>query len=329
MTLKHNVKFSPRRLGHGNLFVGELERSAEFYNKICGLREVYREPPIHAAFLSTGTSHHDIALMQVSELARVGRQGHVQVPKGRGEIPGLNHLAWEMENEALLVEAYDRAKTSGVHINRTADHQVSHSVYLFDPDGNLHEFYADAADDWKTIFRPDTTELVTGPWKPGGTPPSTKPKYVTQPETLTVPEAVFHPKSIGHCALSTMNFEAMLEFSVEVAGLTVSHLDENKTFAVLHGTSTSHDLVLLRNSGNSSAGLHHIGFELGDEEQLTSGINRLKTEGYDIEMNIDTPSRKSVSITDPDGICVEFYVVNPSTTTRLNDVEAYCCTYLV
>ena len=145
MTVKQNVRFSPRRLGHGNLFVGELERSAQFYNKVCGLQEVYREPPIHAAFLSSGTSHHDIALMQISENERVGRQGHIQVPRGRGEIAGLNHLAWEMENEALLVDAYDRAKTAGVHINRTADHQVSHSVYLFDPDGNLHEFYADAA----------------------------------------------------------------------------------------------------------------------------------------------------------------------------------------
>ena len=327
--LKQDVRFSPRRLGHGNLFVGELERSAQFYNKVCGLREVYREPPIHAAFLSTGTSHHDIALMQVSELARVGRQGHIQVPQGRGEIPGLNHLAWEMENEALLVEAYSRAKAAKIHINRTADHQVSHSVYLFDPDGNLHEFYSDAADDWKTIFRPDTTELVTGPWNPGGTPPSTKPKYVAQPEALTVPEAIFHPKSIGHCAISTMNFEAMLEFSVEVAGLTVSHLDEKKTFAVLHGTTTTQDLVLLRNSGNSPVGLHHIGFKLENEEQLVSGINRLKTEGYDIGMEIDRPSLKSVFITDPDGITVEFYIENPSTALNLNDVEIQCGTYLV
>ncbi len=38
------VRFAPRRLGHANLFVGELERSMRFYAEVCGLEEVRREP---------------------------------------------------------------------------------------------------------------------------------------------------------------------------------------------------------------------------------------------------------------------------------------------
>ena len=67
-----SVMFSPRRLGHANLFVGELERSSDFYTNVCGLTEVFREPPIKAIFLSNGSSHHDVALIEVSKRARKG-----------------------------------------------------------------------------------------------------------------------------------------------------------------------------------------------------------------------------------------------------------------
>ena len=43
--------FQPRRIGHANIFVGELDRSMTFYNEVVGLREAYRRPPIGAGFL--------------------------------------------------------------------------------------------------------------------------------------------------------------------------------------------------------------------------------------------------------------------------------------
>jgi len=36
------VRFAPRRLGHANIFVGELERSMRFFNQVCGIEEVRR-----------------------------------------------------------------------------------------------------------------------------------------------------------------------------------------------------------------------------------------------------------------------------------------------
>src|SRR5690348_13796323 len=103
--MAQRVSFAPRRLGHANLFVGDLDRSMAFYNGICGLEEVRREPGISAGFLTNGNSHHDIGLMQTMAAARVGREGHVQVPEGRGTRPGLNHFGWEMKNEASLIAA--------------------------------------------------------------------------------------------------------------------------------------------------------------------------------------------------------------------------------
>ena len=58
------VRFAPRRLAHANIFVGNLERSMSFYNKVCGIEEGRRETGIRAGFLSNGNTHHDIAAME-------------------------------------------------------------------------------------------------------------------------------------------------------------------------------------------------------------------------------------------------------------------------
>ncbi|TSC76715.1 MAG: putative glyoxalase, partial [Parcubacteria group bacterium Gr01-1014_33] len=40
-------------------------------------------------------------------------------------------------------------KSKGVRITGTADHTVTHSIYILDPDGNELELYADVSDAWK------------------------------------------------------------------------------------------------------------------------------------------------------------------------------------
>ena len=158
---EHAVRFHPRRLGHANLFVSDLDRSMRFYHAVCGLEEVRREPAIRIGFLSNGnTHHHDVGLVQSSTAGRVGRGGFV-MSRGDRRATGLNHLGFEMENEAELVEAYRRATACGVEIDRTVDHLISRSVYLPDPAGNVLEFYADVTKDWRSIFCPEREDLVS------------------------------------------------------------------------------------------------------------------------------------------------------------------------
>ena len=80
--------------------------------------------------------------------------------------PGLHHFGWELESEKQLVEAYERYLAAGLDVHRTTDHQISHSVYVFDPEGNLNEFYADAMHDWRSIFNPTRDDLVRQPLGP-------------------------------------------------------------------------------------------------------------------------------------------------------------------
>ncbi len=112
-----NSMFKPRRLGHVNMFVSNVEKSVDFYNNICGLEKVRMEPAIRGGFLSNGNTHHDIGLIEVSNKPTIGRDGHLQPSSGRGTKPGINHFGFEMENEAILVEAYECAKKAGVKIS--------------------------------------------------------------------------------------------------------------------------------------------------------------------------------------------------------------------
>ena len=69
-------RFRPRRLGHVNLWVSDLERSIRFYEDVCGIELVRRERDILIAFHSNGNSHHDIGIIEISRgKDRYGRDG--------------------------------------------------------------------------------------------------------------------------------------------------------------------------------------------------------------------------------------------------------------
>ena len=204
--ISQKVMFRPRRLGHGNLFVSDLNRSMEFYTRVCGLTEVFREPPIKAGFLSNGSSHHDIALMETSDKSRLGGDGHTLISNERGTRSGLNHFGWEMETEAELVEAYDRARELEVDLHRTANHQVSHSVYLFDPEGNYHEFYADASDNWREVWRSGNADVLTVKWSPEEAPPSTRSRYTADADLKPAPDAMISTRQVRHGTLVASDY---------------------------------------------------------------------------------------------------------------------------
>lgn len=301
-----HVMMKPRRLGHANLFVSNLERSISFYNKTCGLELVRREPAIGAGFLSAGTTHHDVGLMQVSNQQRVGLGGHVQITQGRGTQAGLNHFGWEMENEAELVAAYKRAVATGFTKLRTANHQISHSVYMIDPDGNHNEFYADALKDWRSIFNPHEESLITGDWDPLSGPPNGERNYATAPEIRRVPSAIFHPIRITHAILIARDFPKMREFYENIAGLRPVE-EENGKVVTLRATTGEFDLGLVAERPGLKPGLFLMSYQLTAEDDLAACQNALTAANVPIKSVINLPTKCGIVIDDPDGMSVEFY----------------------
>lgn len=127
-----------KELGHVVLYVSNLDRMAGFYRDTLGFREIVRKAPM--ALFSSGRTHHELLLIEVGGAARLGRTAG----------PGLYHIGLKVadsNNELRLV--YRELKERNVPIVGTADHTVTHSIYIVDPDGNELELYADVSDAWK------------------------------------------------------------------------------------------------------------------------------------------------------------------------------------
>lgn len=316
------ARFAPRRLAHANIFVRDLDESLAFYSAVCGLTEVFKEPGVKMTFLSNGSSHHDMALMQIDNEPRVGRDGYVTTPKGRGTAPGLNHLGWEMENERLLVDAYRRALDAGVEVKRATDHGMSHSIYLFDPEQMFQEFYADAMADWKGFYKEKENQLISGSWDPFAAEPSSEALYNADFSPEYVEAAPVHPREITRATLVVQDFEAMLAFYQDVGGLTVLHLDRQAGVAVLAGTTGKPCLALFAAADGEAAGLHHISFELVNEielEKLHGDLRRI--DAVPVEVT-DGPGKKGVVLKSPDGFLLEFYLPTPGRTWSAGDARS-------
>jgi len=70
-TGKHTIR--PRRLGHVNLYVGNIEAAMQFYVHVCGIEEVFRERKIKAGFVSNGRGHHDLGMVELAPRKMIGR----------------------------------------------------------------------------------------------------------------------------------------------------------------------------------------------------------------------------------------------------------------
>jgi|HubBroStandDraft_6_1064221.scaffolds.fasta_scaffold70443_2 catechol 2,3-dioxygenase len=121
------------RIGHVHLKVADLERALEFYRGILGF-EIMQRMGDSAAFLSAGGYHHHIALNTWESL------GGSPPPEG---ATGLYHTAIVYPTRAALAAALRRVLSARIPLEGAADHGVSESIYLRDPDDNGVELYCD------------------------------------------------------------------------------------------------------------------------------------------------------------------------------------------
>ena len=92
------MSYTPKYLGHVNIFVRNAERSHKWYADVLGLH-TYDFTPGRAAFLSADLEQsHEVALIEVGDDAPGPQKGQV----------GLNHMAWMMESLEDLQELYQR-----------------------------------------------------------------------------------------------------------------------------------------------------------------------------------------------------------------------------
>ena len=137
-------------LGHVVLYVTDIEKISHFYREILGFPQIQKSGGI--ALFSSGRTHHEMLLIEI---------GGSPKPPHHPE-PGLYHIGFRVaDSHEQLKKVYRELLQNKVQIVGLADHTVTHSIYVLDPDGNELELYADVTDEWKT-----NPELILAPTKP-------------------------------------------------------------------------------------------------------------------------------------------------------------------
>jgi catechol 2,3-dioxygenase len=139
-----------KELGHIVLYVRDLEVSRGFYRDVLGWKEIAGSEH-QMAMYSTGRTHHELLLIEVGPSA-------APIPSGRRV--GMYHFGLKVgTTDDELREARQRLVDAGANIVGAADHGVTHSLYITDPDGNEIELYIDVQpeawrDDPQAILAP-------------------------------------------------------------------------------------------------------------------------------------------------------------------------------
>ena len=127
---------TPMRVGMVTLRVRNLDLVADYYRDVIGLTVMARS--MMGALLGAG----GVRLLNL--------QRREAAPREARNAAGLYHTAFLMPTRTDLARWLVHAAANKVRLSGFADHLVSESVYLDDPEGNGVEVYADRApDSWK------------------------------------------------------------------------------------------------------------------------------------------------------------------------------------
>jgi catechol 2,3-dioxygenase len=136
-----------QRLGHVLISVRDLEKSKDFYTRILGFKVLEQDPEHGGLFLSIGGLGNTLDLFQCTNAEAVAAPDAELA--GRNGL-GVRHMAFAVETEDDLRDAYFALEAAGIAIVRAIDHVSQKSIYFHDPDRNLLEIV------WE---RPDALEI--------------------------------------------------------------------------------------------------------------------------------------------------------------------------
>lgn len=262
---------STTKIGEIELYVADLNRSIEFYQKGLGFRLLNRT--------------NGQAVMGAGEnrlLTLVERPGAKQV-KG---VTGLYHFAVLLPDRGSLALLLYHLAESEIEIQGAADHGVSEALYLDDPDGNGIELYRDRKrSEWPVD---DIGKLQMG------TDPLDVDDLVMElrggvPEWTGLPDKTV----IGHVHLRVRNIPEAEQFYTGVLGFQM--MDRYGSAAIFVSAGGYHHHIGMNTWAGvgapppppDAAGLRWFEVRLPDQKALESVQARLKEAGVALEEHND------------------------------------------
>lgn len=277
-------------VSHVQIKVSNLDRSLEYYKNVIGF-DVLSKPKKQMLFTTDGKT----SILSIEQVDNA-------LPLQRGQT-GLYHFAILLPTRKDLGNFIQHISQLNVQIG-AGDHHVSEAIYLYDPDGNGIEVYADRPEaQWfwngNTVYM--TTEpvnfrslldLADGHWN--GLPKGTVMGHIHLSVSDLLKSEEFYTKALGFEVVTRYGSQALFIST----GKYHHHIGLN-TWESLGGSPSS----------EKSVGLKSYTLVLDNEEQAEKIKGNLKDMGYVVE-RFEGASKygghQEFSTIDPSGIRIVF-----------------------
>lgn len=129
------------RIGYVSLNVSDIDRSLDFYEKVLGFKKVDRPYGERALLSMDGHPSYLVELLQAKEEAAAGYKAGMSATRRAG----LYHFAILLPERKYLADMLQNLseRRGEIRFDGLADHLVSESIYIRDPDNIGIEIYCD------------------------------------------------------------------------------------------------------------------------------------------------------------------------------------------
>jgi catechol 2,3-dioxygenase len=293
----HSIK----KVGSPVLRIRDIDKIVTFYETKLGLQVKRRHQDDYGnAVYELGFEHIDYPEDSLLQL--------YHDPNAKNASPhsaGLFHFAILVPNRESLASTYLALKNSGVYYDGFADHLVSESLYLRDPENNGIEIYRDRpARDWP---RDSEGNIMMD------TLPLNLQSIIAEMDRLESKNSVAFPigARIGHMHLKVPNLERSIKFYHKILGFDIT-VDWTSMGAAFLSAGGYHHHVGM-NTWHSMNGKVHSNDVLGLENfTITvpdiSSFNRIRSaiKSHHFSTKEKQKEQKSyrnqLMVSDPDGI---------------------------
>jgi len=296
------------KLDHVHLKVSNLQQSIDFYQSILGFSILKVESSGNTAYLGAKSLEGKLATLLV--LDQIGQNGDISSPISERREAGLYHFAILLPERKFLSSflRHIQGNLDPQFYEGMADHAVSESIYLHDPDYNGIEVYRDRKpSEWKWIGE-NKVYMVTEPLDVTN--------LLNQYENEIWSGFPINT-TIGHVHLHVSNLVNAKKFYHQLLGLYHTASYPGAYFFAANGyhhhvaTNTWIGTNILQSSANDrkKSGLEHYAIRITeDKEELNRLKSHLTKNDIDIDDHMkdsDEQDDSSFYIYDSDGIKIQ------------------------